>query len=147
MTWKDIGLDSDKILKITKTAQYVAGQGIVIKEPKTTSSRREIVLSDGIIKTLKEWRTVQSIERLQLGEEWKYGDRVFTFHPDTISGYFVNFMKRNKLPKVSLHKLRHGNISLQLYMGIDPKTASVRAGHSNIRCYYEHLCTYAKIRE
>ena len=48
------GLDDDHILKITKTAQYVAGKGLIIKEPKTTSSKREIVLSDGIIKLLKE---------------------------------------------------------------------------------------------
>ncbi len=107
----------------------------MIKEPKTASSRREIVLSDGIIKLLKEWKKVQAKERLQLGEQWKFGNRAFTFHPDTISSYFVSFMKKNNLPKVSLHKLRHGNITLQLYMGIDPKTASVRAGHSNVRRY------------
>ncbi|MBP3597072.1 MAG: site-specific integrase [Clostridia bacterium] len=125
-------MNGTKIAKITKTAQYVSGKGIIIKEPKTASSRREVVLSDGIIKILKEWKKVQSIEKFKLGEEWHYGDRVFTMHPDTISSWFVNFMERNNLPRVSLHKLRSGNITLQLYMGVDVKTASVRAGHANV---------------
>ena len=87
---------------------------------------------NGIIKILKELKKVQTIEHLKLGKPLKDSDRIFTFHPDTISSYFVSFMKRNNLPKVNLHKLRNANITLQLYMGIDPKTASVRAGHSNI---------------
>ena len=47
------GLETDKILKITKTAQYVSGQGLVIKEPKTFSSKREIVLSERNYKIIK----------------------------------------------------------------------------------------------
>lgn len=142
------GLEKDKILKITKTAQYIAGEGIVIKEPKSASSRREIVLSEGIVKLLKELKSFQTIEKFKLGEKLKDSDRIFTFHPDTISSYFSDFLKKNNLPKASIHSLRHGNISLQLYMGIDPKTASVRAGHSNVRCNDAesmHICRNQQI--
>lgn len=99
----------------------------------------------GIIKLLKELKKVQSIEGLKNGKPLKDNDRIFTFHPDTISSYFVSFMRKNNLPKISLHKLRSGNITLQLYMGIDPKTASVRAGHSNVRYNYEYLRLYAEV--
>lgn len=78
----------------------------------------------------------------------KESDRIFTFHPDTISSYFSSFLKKNNLPKASIHSLRHGNISLQLYMGIDPKTASVRAGHSNVRrnnAGFMHICKNQQI--
>ena len=93
---------------------------------------------------MKKWKTVQSIEKLQLGEQWKHGDKIFSFHPDSISKWYSNFMKRNKLGNPSLHKLRNANITLQLYMGIDPKTASVRSGHSNIRRYNEYLRIHAR---
>lgn len=97
----------------------------------------------GIIKLLKEFKKVQTIEGLKIGKPLKDSDRIFTFHPDTISSYFVSFMKKNNLPHVNLHKLRNANIVLQLYMGVDPKTASVRAGHTNVRNNYEYLLIYA----
>lgn len=117
------GLETDKILKITKTAQYVAGKGIIIKEPKTTSSRREIVLSDGIIKLLKELKKVQIIEGLKIGKPLKDSDRIFTFHPDTISSYFVSFMRKNNLKKVSLHKLRHRKYHNTTFSRYRPKNS------------------------
>lgn len=138
LTWDDVQLTGNKILKVTKTAQYIAKKGIIIKEPKTPSSVREIVLSDGIIDILKKWKKAQSIQRLKAGEQWEDNNYIFTqwngkiMHPDTVSSYFANFMKKYDLPQVSLHSLRKANITLQLYMGVDPKTASVRAGHSNI---------------
>lgn len=36
------------------------------------------------------------------------------------------------LPKVTLHSLRHTNITLQLVAGVDMKTVSARAGHSKV---------------
>lgn len=46
------------------------------------------------------------------------------------------------LPKVSLHSLRHTNITLQLVAGVDMKTVSVRAGHSKASTtsdFYSHF--------
>lgn len=115
MTWNDIDFDN-KTIKINKTAQYIAKEGIIVKEPKTKSSVREIIISNGLVEILKKWKTAQSIEKLQLGEQWKHGDKIFLFHPDSISKWYSNFMKRNNLGNPSLHKLRHANITLQLYM-------------------------------
>ena len=46
------------------------------------------------------------------------------------------------LPKVSLHSLRHTNITLQLIAGVDMKTVSARAGHSKASTtsdFYSHF--------
>lgn len=39
-------------------------------------------------------------------------------------------MKKAGLPLVTLHSIRHTNISLQLMAGVDIKTVAARAGHS-----------------
>ncbi len=99
-------------------------------------------MSTGIIETLRKWKKEQSIEGLKIGKPLQLEDRIFTMHPDTASSWFVKFVKRHKdcLPQdITIHSLRHANISLQLYAGVDPKTASVRAGHSNVRNYNEYL--------
>lgn len=109
------------------------------------------MLSNGAIEILKKWKKEQSVQRLKIGDLWHDNDKIFTqwngttMHPDTISSWFKKFISKNNLRKVTLHSLRHANISLQLYMGVDPKTASVRAGHSNIGITMRNICSYAKI--
>lgn len=141
LCWSD-GIDfENKMLKVVRSSQYISDKGIIDKEPKTESGKREICLSEGAIKVLKQWQKAQLEQRLKIGDQWKNTDKVFTtwdgstLHPDTASKWFSKFVKKHKdiLPQdITLHSLRHANISLQIYAGIDPKTVSVRAGHSNV---------------
>lgn len=51
-------------------------------------------------------------------------------------------LERVRLPKVTLHSLRHTNITLQLIAGVDMKTVSARAGHSKASTtsdFYSHF--------
>ena len=69
------------------------------------------------------------------GESWGDCDRMFTqddgtpSHPDSITGWFHYFILRNDLPQISIHSLRHTNITFLLAAGIPLKTVSYRAGH------------------
>ena len=49
---------------------------------------------------------------------------------------YVKWLKeitdRIGLPKVTLHSLRHTNITLQIIAGVDMKTVSTRAGHARV---------------
>ena len=70
------------------------------------------------------------------GTEWNETDRLFTavngtpIHPDTVSCWFHDFIKRTGLPAVSVHGLRHTFISLMIAKGIDIDTLSNLVGHS-----------------
>ena len=63
-------------------------------------------------------------------------DRLFTqddgspIHPDSITDWFHDFISRTDLPQISIHFLRHTNITLLLAAGIPLKTVSYRAGHA-----------------
>ena len=51
-------------------------------------------------------------------------------------------LAKTDLPKVTLHSLRHTNITLQLVAGVDMKTVSARAGHSKASTtsdFYSHF--------
>ncbi len=65
--------------------------------------------------------------------------------PDVISKWFSKFLKKNGLPKITLHEVRHTSISYLMNRGVDIKSVSVRAGHQNTRTteeIYGHV--YAK---
>lgn len=136
LEWKDIDFDTRK-LKIVRSSQYLGGGQMFTKEPKTKAGIREISLSENTCRILQEYRLWQSRERLKLGELWKDTDRLFTqwngipIHPDTITGWFSRFIKRNNFPHVTLHSLRHTNATLLIAEGTDVCTVSKRLGHAN----------------
>ncbi len=69
--------------------------------------------------------------------DWLDCDRLFTtwngspIHPDSITGWFAAFIKRHELPKITIHSLRHTNITLLIMAGIPLRTVAKRAGHSS----------------
>ena len=71
-----------------------------------------------------------------MGDRWEASNRIFTqydgkpVHPDSISGWFRDFIAKTDLPKVSIHSLRHTNITLLIAAGVPLKTVSYRAGHA-----------------
>ncbi len=137
LEWNDIDLDNC-IVDINKESLYLPGRGIFDDDTKNTTSRRVIKLPASAIDVLRELKLHQSTERLKLGEQWQNSGKVFTkwngkpIHPDTVSGWFHDFVKRYNLPNIKVHSLRHTNATLLIYNGTDIKTVSKRLGHSNV---------------
>ncbi len=135
LEWKDINFDK-KQLRVARASQCVPHKGIITKEPKTRSSLRVIDLSDTAIILLKNYQKWQTKEKFMLGDKWVDTDRLFCqwngkpIHPDTITGWFRDFVKRNNLPKVTIHSLRHTNATLLISSGTDIRTIAGRLGHA-----------------
>lgn len=79
-------------------------------------------------------------------------DRVFTNddgsppHPDTITKWFSNFVKRAGLPKVTVHGLRHTYASLMIADGTPLVIVSKRMGHAQVSTtanIYAHMISSA----
>jgi integrase len=135
LEWKDIDFKR-KVLSIHRASQYLKDRGVFTKEPKTKSSKRSMPIArttSALLKNYKEW---QEKQRAFYGDEWNESDRLFTtangapIHPDTVSGWFHDFIKRTGLPEVSVHGLRHTFITLMISKGIDIVTVSNLVGHS-----------------
>ena len=76
-------------------------------------------------------------QRLALGEHWSYTEYIFTaqdgtpMHPDTLSGWFRDFIKKTDLPQIHIHSLRHTNATLSIANGVAVTTVAGQLGHAN----------------
>jgi integrase len=135
-------LDLEKaIIKVKNTSQYIPGQGVSQKDtPKTASSRRDVAFSTELIPLLEKYLLWRKEQRLKCGSLWTESNKVFVredgkpMHTYTPLQWLRKFTKRNGLPAISFHGLRHTHPTLLLEMGFnDLKEISSRLGHTDIR--------------
>ncbi len=137
LEWSDIDFENS-IVDISKTTLYLANRGIFDDTTKTETSKRVIKLPSVAMDVLKEHLIEQKKTQFKLGDKWINSNKVFTqwngkpIHPDTITGWFAKFIKKNNLPPIHLHSLRHTNATLLIASGADLRTVSKRLGHSNM---------------
>jgi integrase len=143
LKWKniDLGLASlgvSAYLSVVKAAYKLNGIYIV-KEPKTSHSRRRVALSPSLALVLRQYKAEQEAQRALLGKSLTDDDFVFA-HPDgtpldpsTVSHAFNKIVREAGLPHIRLHDLRHTHASLLLQAGVHPKIVQERLGHSSIR--------------
>ena len=135
LEWKDINFEKETI-SIERASQYVEHIGIITVSTKNQSSERVIKLPKIMFDLLRKHRKWQSRERLMLGSKWNHTDRLFTtwngmpMHPDTINKWFTEFLKKNGLPHMTIHDLRHLNASIMIMQNIPITSVSRRLGHA-----------------
>jgi len=136
LEWKDIEF-SNNIISVVRTSQYLAGQGIFTKEPKTETSKRNLTISENLVGILETYKAYQAEDIKKCGDKWNETDRLFTswngepMHPDSVCKWFTKFIEKNKLPKISFHSLRHTNATILINKGINIRAVSARLGHAN----------------
>lgn len=138
LEWKDINFERHT-LTVNRTGCYskIAG-GIFTKEPKTEGSVRRITISEVLVEMLKEYKVWYDEQRANWGDRWVDSDRLFVqeygkpINPSTIHFWLKKMLKESNLPDVTLHSLRHTNITLQIAAGVPLTTVAGRAGHSRV---------------
>jgi len=150
LQWSDIDFKNN-LIHVRRAIIYIPGQGVFGTNTKTLSSVRTIKLSAIAFTLLKKYKKYQDEERLRLGISWQdtYREKaeaenkeykpiewLFTtwdgmpMNPDSITSWFHDFVKRNNLPPVSIHSLRHTNATLMIAGGANIRTVSNRLGHA-----------------
>jgi len=138
LRWQDVDFESETIM-ICQTSSYVKGHGVFVDTPKNKTSVRPLKLSRSAFLMLREYKDWQDQQRAACGDFWKDRDgRVFTsddgapIHPDTLTKWFSDFVKRSGLPKVHVHSLRHTYASLMIADGTPLVVVSRRLGHAQV---------------
>ncbi len=137
LEWRDIDF-LNGCIHIRRNSLYVADKGIFEGSTKNESSNRVINLPENAVQLLKEYRRYQESIIQEMGTAWQGTGRLFTtrdgkpMHPDTLSGWFHEFVKRKGLPGVSVHSLRHTHATLMIAAGVNIKTVSSRLGHASV---------------
>lgn len=137
LEWNDIDF-KNKEITINKASQYLPEKGIYTKEPKTSSSYRNVSIPDSVVEMLEEYKLWYDNQKELCGEFWHDSDRLFVqdngkpMHPDTVSKWFGKFIKRIGLPVINFHGIRHTNATLLISQNVDVAVVAARLGHAQI---------------
>ena len=147
LIWEDVNFETSQI-SINKQRHYVVGYGTIKDKTKTEAGVRIVTVSNKVMQLLKQYKNQQIQQRLKLGSAWHNEPYVFVLDDGKAIStnlpykWFINFLKRHNLPKITFHQLRHTNASLLISEGEDIVTVSGRLGHAdkNITLnIYSHL--------
>ncbi len=106
------------------------------KETKNRSSTRVLHMSDELVRLLRRERARQAENRLALGDKWEDSGVVAVDHmghplsPNAVSLAFTRFIRRNNLPKITLHGLRHTFATVASAQGAPLFDIGKALGHS-----------------
>lgn len=130
LTWEDIDL-TNGILNVRRNI-VSSSVGAITKAPKTKKSARSISIPSNIIPMLKRLRGIGKLLTKRDGTD---------YNPGSVSRIFKEFLKKNKLPHIRLHDLRHFNGTMMLKCGVSEREASSRLGHANLMMTkkYQHV--------
>ena len=115
---------------------------------KNSSSRRSYLLTAEAIKIFEEAKAEEEKNRKFFGDAYQENDYVFKW-PDGkpfatwfITDHFSRLLKRNGLPHIRFHELRHSCASMLLNDGFTLKDVQEYMGHADIKMtadLYGHL--------
>lgn len=132
LKWDSFDMDNN-VVKIRHTVQriYVVDEDahytkIVVNEPKTKESNRDIPLSFELIKIIKPLLKVVNNNFYVLSNDKK------PIEPRTYRNYYKRILKHLDIPYLKFHGLRHSFATRCIESKNSVKTVSVILGHSNI---------------
>lgn len=147
LMWEDLDLDNN-VLHVKRTRKYVSKVGIIIDTPKTTDSFRTVAIPSVLKEKIYEYKDFLLEQREKCGDLWGHSEYILVddfgkeCFPDTLSKWFAKFIKKNELPKLTFHGLRHTMATLLIHdPNVPERTISDRLGHANtntLRKIYSH---------
>ena len=135
LKWQDIDFD-DNTISIERAAIYTKETGTVVAEPKTVNSVRRIPMMVGVADMLTKLKELRKKEYLnvKIDETFLFcteGNPFQPRDPNCVTRRLNAFVKKNNLPDVSPHDLRHSCATLLLDCGADIKSVQEILGHAN----------------
>jgi integrase len=142
LKWADVDLLLLKV-SVNKSLSYMNtpkdGSRILLKQPKTKKSRRNISITPSNAVVLREHHQKQDEMRQSLGQPLlKDDDFVFSnmrgkpYLPNSVTHAWIKLVRRCGLKGIKLHSARHSHASLLMKQGVHPKIVQERLGHASI---------------
>jgi integrase len=127
LRWEDVDLQGGT-LSVRQAVQQTREKGVCFKQPKTAKSRRTVALPSLVVQVLRSHReqTGRVAGLVVCHEEGS------PLSPTAFTKRFAALLKREGLPHVRFHDLRHSHATQLLRQGVNVKVVSERLGHSTI---------------
>lgn len=129
LKWEDIDLKK-RTITVRHTLQRVQIRNgrcrthLIMTEPKSASSMREIPLPDCLFVLLEKY--------MDSAEKFVISGTIRPFEPRTMQYRFASILRNANLPSVHFHSLRHLFATNCVALGFDVKTLSEILGHSSV---------------
>lgn len=136
LDWQDVDLVNCTV-KIRQTRYTKKKAHMREDTPKTEKSQRTVGFPVAMKKDFVSLASFYSERKLLLQAEWidspavirgEFGDPLYGGLP---LRHLNAFQKKYGLKKITLHQLRHTNVSAMISLGLDIKTIQERGGYSN----------------
>lgn len=138
LRWADLELEGKAVVRVRGSLQRVRGE-LMLVEPKTRESVRDVALGHLGVDALRRHRARQAEERLAAGPAWEDHGLAFPnargrpMAPDYfVRGEFRRVVAQAGLPRMRFHDLRHTFATLQLDNRQPLKVVSEMMGHTRI---------------
>lgn len=135
LRWRNVDLDGAQLSIVESVEQTKAG--LRFKSPKSGKGRK-VALPQTVIDELRPHRARLAEDLLKLGKRIT-DDNFVVSHPDGsmlppihVSQQWGVAIAKTGLAKLRFHDLRHAHATHLLAMGVHPKVASERLGHSRV---------------
>lgn len=133
LTWEDVDFTA-ATMTISKNVTYSKSLGVQVGKTKTENSNRTLPLSPSVLFLLRTWKREQAGSTTLLPTAFIFSSEENPYNPmfpTSPTKWLDSFTKRNHLPKVSPHDLRHTCGSLMLASGASVKEVQNTLGHSD----------------
>lgn len=130
LKWEDIDMQQG-VLHVTKTIQRIYMKNsmphtqVIISEPKTISSIRDIPLSHKILEIIKKLPDVNP-------KGYILSNTDNFVEPRTFRKFYMAFLQRENITPLNFHCLRHTFATRCIESGADYKSVSETLGHTTI---------------
>lgn len=131
LDWQDVDL-RDCTVTIRQT-RYIRR----VDTPKTKTSCRTVSFPSDIRQDFVQLRKLYSDMKVALGDEWTDSHAVIQgpfggpmYHASLLH-HLHKLQDQHGLRRITLHQLRHTNVTIMISLGLDIKTIQQRGGYSN----------------
>jgi integrase len=135
LRWRSIDLERRQLSIVASTEQTRDG---VREKPPKSGRGRTVALPSLVVDELRRHRLRQAEALLKLDVRLSDDRHVVTradgepVQPRSLTHAFEVFLRKQGLPRVRLHDLRHSHATHMLASGVHPKIAQERLGHSSV---------------
>ncbi|MEW8956031.1 tyrosine-type recombinase/integrase [Clostridium sp.] len=136
LKWQDIDFKNE-VISVQRAFMKVNNK-FILKEPKSSKSKRSIYLFDITSKVLENHfntqKKIKSLNKSTYNDEdfvlcWENGT---PYRPRYFNELFQKSIKKHEFPKIRFHDLRHSHATFLLSNNTNAKIVSERLGHSTI---------------
>ena len=125
--WEDVDFFSNTI-HVRRAIQQLRNKGLVITEPKSDKSKRNIAVPTFAMDVLWNYKEAQGYTE---GLVFRTANNT-PISPRNLVRHFKSSLQRAELPNIRFHDLRHTAATLLLNSGVHPKVVQEMLGHSQI---------------